>query len=55
MPSILLKGRVVGKWKKEKTKLIITLFENIAPKDKQSIIQVAECSWNDMKKIEWKS
>jgi hypothetical protein len=55
IPSILLKGKVVGKWKKEKTKLIITLFENVTPKDKQSIIQVAECSWNDMGKIEWKS
>jgi len=54
MPSILLDGKVVGKWKKEKTKLIITLFENISQKDKQSMIQAAEYLWNDIKKIDWK-
>lgn len=54
MPSILLNGKVVGKWQKKNTKLTITLFENITVKDKQSIIQATERLWNDIKKIEWK-
>jgi hypothetical protein len=54
MPSILLNGRVVGKWQKKNTKLVFTLFENTAPKDKQFIIQTAESLWNDIKKVDWK-
>jgi hypothetical protein len=54
MPSVLINGKVVGKWKKEKAKLIITLFESVPPEDKQAIIQMAECSWDGIKKMEWK-
>jgi hypothetical protein len=54
MPSILLNGKVVGKWQKKNSKLTITLFKTITPEDRQSILQAAENLWNDIRKIEWK-
>jgi hypothetical protein len=51
MPSILLNGSVVGKWKKDKSKLILTIFEEVTQKDKQDIIQMAESMWDDIKKL----
>lgn len=53
MPSILLYGRVVGKWKKKDRKLTLTLFESISGKDKKAILQQAESEWNELKKIIW--
>ncbi len=53
MPSILLNGRVVGKWQKKNKKLMLTLFENITGKNKQDIISASEVLWNDINKIEW--
>lgn len=53
MPSILLDGRVVGKWKKKNTKLTLTFFETISAKDKKAITREAELLWGDLKKIEF--
>lgn len=53
MPSILLRGRVVGKWQKKNTKLTATLFETVVDKDKNLICGTAEKLWGDIKKIEW--
>lgn len=54
MPSVLLDGKVVGKWKKEKTKVTFTLFESIDDINKKSIVDTAEQYWSDIKKIIWK-
>lgn len=53
MPAILLRGKVVGKWKKKGTKLMLTLFENVYENDKRLILQTTEMLWNDLKKVEW--
>ena len=46
MPSVLLNGRVVGKWKKQKQRLAITLFESLNTCDRQSIERAAEELWH---------
>lgn len=51
MPSVLLDGRVVGKWKKKNSKLTITFFEKIKVKDKKIITETAEKLWSDLKNI----
>lgn len=52
MPAILLRGRVVGRWKMEKGKLILTAFENIPQKDRKIILRKAESLW-EIRKVEW--
>ncbi|HBR31150.1 MAG TPA: hypothetical protein DD733_03600, partial [Clostridiales bacterium] len=42
MPSILLRGNVVGKWQKKKGKLTFTLFENISKSEMMLISNKAE-------------
>ncbi len=51
MPSILLNGRVVGKWKKKNANLTFTLFETINAEDKKMISNTAEELWESVKKI----
>ena len=51
MPPILLRGMVVGKWKKKNNKLTVTLFEAVATEDKKVICDTAEKLWNDILKI----
>ena len=46
MPSVLLNGRVVGKWKKQKQRLAITLFESLNTCDRQLIERAAEALWD---------
>lgn len=53
MPSILLHGRIVGKWQKKTTKLTATLFETVTDRDKNLICSTAEKLWSDLKKVEW--
>lgn len=45
MPPVLLKGKVVGKWKKKNTKLTVTLFDTISEKEKKIIQNNAESLW----------
>lgn len=41
-PAVLLRGRVVGKWKKTNKTLSITLFEPIPPADRAAIEETAQ-------------
>ncbi len=51
MPPILLRGRVVGKWKKKNSVLVCTLFEKISSKDQKLVRRAAEELWNTILKI----
>lgn len=53
MPAILLDGKVVGKWKKKNSKLVITLFESVCSENKKIITTTAESLWQSLKKIEF--
>lgn len=52
-PAILLHGKVVGRWKKDRSKLTFMLFEGITGDDKKEILSTAEMLWNDIKRISW--
>lgn len=54
MPSILLHGKVVGKWKKKNHKLAIELFAKVGKKDLAQIKKKAESLWEDLSTIEIK-
>lgn len=45
LPSILLHGKVIGKWQRKGKKLVCTLFERITAKDKRHITDTAEKLW----------
>lgn len=51
MPSILLYGEVVGKWKKSRTKLLITLFENTSSQNKEILESYAKTLWGEELRI----
>ena len=51
MPSILLDGKVVGKWKKKDKTFSFELFESISENDLDSIKNTAMEIWDDIKKI----
>ena len=51
MPSVLLHGKVVGKWKKKNENLTCTLFETVSSKEKKDICDTAEGLWRSIKKI----
>ena len=51
MPSVLLNGKVVGKWKKKNNKLTVVLFETLAKTEKTIICDNAKILWNDISKI----
>lgn len=53
MPSLMLDGKVIGKWKKKNKKLMIELFTNISRNDKKVIKGKAEELWDDITKIEF--
>ena len=52
MPAILLRGRVVGRWKQKDGKLTLTLFEKVKVKDQKLIVKEAETYWS-LKKVDW--
>lgn len=52
-PAILLRGRVVGKWQKKKSRLSLTLFEAIDEGDRRLIADTAEALWQDLKTLAW--
>lgn len=54
MPPILLRGRVVGKWKKKDRKLTLELFESVSQRDIFAIEEKAGSIWDDIAKLEWK-
>ena len=51
MPSILLNGKVVGKWKKKSSTLTLTFFESVSDKEKNIMNNKAEQLWPDLRKI----
>lgn len=51
MPSILMNGKVVGKWKKKNANLTFTLFESISAEDKKVICNTAEELWETISTI----
>lgn len=52
MPGVLLRGRIVGRWKQKDGKAMFTLFEKVGAKDKKLILRTAEKLWT-LKKVEW--
>lgn len=54
MPPLMLRGNVVGKWKKKNRTLTIELFESLSQGDIAIIKQTAESLWDDISKLEWK-
>ena len=55
MPSILLNGKVFGKWKKQNNKLTVTLFEPLTEKEHKIIRDNTENLWNNISKITFES
>jgi len=51
-PAILLRGRVVGKWKLKGSSLTIDLFEDISENDVIIIKKRANCLWGNIKRID---
>jgi hypothetical protein len=52
-PAILLDGTVVGRWKKDKSKLIFKLFREISMKDRKKITAKAVNVFGNINKTEW--
>ena len=48
MPSLMLDGRIVGKWKKKNRKLTVELFDNVQKSDIAAIKEKAESLWSDL-------
>ena len=51
-PSVLLRGRVVGRWKRSGKKLSVTLFERISTLDVSEIRYEAMRLWPELTRIE---
>ena len=51
MPSVMLNGRIVGKWKKKNRKLTLELFADIPQRDIAVIKGKAESIWPDLASI----
>ena len=54
MPSIILRGEVVGRWKKKDNKLTMELFVPLQEQDKTLVKAKAEALWPNISKMEWK-
>ncbi len=52
-PAILLRGRVVGKWQKKKSRLNLTLFESVSEADRRLVTETAETLWQDIHTVAW--
>ncbi len=52
-PSILYRGKIIGRWQKKGTKLNLMMFDSVFSEDCRIIEREAEHLWNDIKKIEW--
>ena len=51
-PALLLRGRIVGKWKLKGSSLTIDLFEDISENDLKIIKEHANCLWGNVKRID---
>lgn len=52
MPAVLLRGNVVGKWKKKDRKLTIELFTKVSQREQKIIKREAEELWGELSVIE---
>jgi hypothetical protein len=53
MPSVLLNGRVIGRWKKKNRKLTVTLFESVGVGEQKIIRDCAGALWKDIAHIDF--
>ena len=51
MPAVLLRGRVVGKWKKKGARLSVTLFEPLSEDERRTISCAAEELFADLREL----
>lgn len=51
MPALMLRGKVVGKWKKKGRRLAVTPFEDISQADRRVVCDKAETLWSDLSDI----
>ena len=51
MPALLIDGNVVGKWKKKKKKLSVTMFKAVTQQEKNIVADFAGTLWNDIASI----
>lgn len=51
-PTILLDGKVIGKWKQKDGRLTLTLFESVSEESRQHILRKAESLWQ-LRRIDW--
>ncbi len=52
MPSLMIDGKIVGKWKKKNKKLLITMFKSATQQEKHIITDFANLLWNDISSID---
>lgn len=53
MPAVLLRGRVVGKWKRTGKKVAVTLFESVTAADKTRMEDYAAGFWPDLRTVDF--
>ena len=53
MPSILLDGVVVGRWRKKQAKITFELFEDITAANKKHVEYTMEETFDDIRKTQW--
>lgn len=53
MPGILLKGQVVGRWKRKNDRLTLTPFRSLTEPEKKIILRTVEQQWNVTKRVIW--
>ncbi len=51
MPTVLLRGQIVGKWKKKNRKLEVTLFASVSLADRKGIEAKAAALWKDLESV----
>jgi len=52
MPALLVRGRVVGRWKRAGKKLTVTLFDTIVAHDRDAVCDEAERLFGQLRSIE---
>lgn len=53
MPSVLLHGKIVGKWRKKNRKLTVEFFTSVNKKDTALIKKMAESLWSGLSSVEF--
>ena len=51
MPALMIDGKVVGKWKKKKKKLSVTMFKTVTQQEKNIVADFAGALWDDITSI----